>query len=80
MQKNNIANTQLFYLHVVYLNWTHNIATDSLNHAILLRHLQVLYFPNSFLYIFTYIIMKKHNTSRLLTGVTRLKEIFTQKE
>ena len=31
-----------------------NIATNSLNHAIVLKHLDVLYFPNFLLYNFIY--------------------------
>ena len=41
---------QVFYLHVVHIN----IATDSSNHAILLKNLQKFYFPNSLQHIFIY--------------------------
>ena len=33
-----------------------------------------------YIFSFTHINIKKHNTSRLLSGVTKLKKIFTQKE
>ena len=53
-----------------------NIATNSLNYAILLRQLRVFYFLNSLLHVFLfkYMNMKKVIPLVLQSSVTKLKK------
>ena len=81
MPKSNIAKSQVFYLHViVYLNCTHKYCNRFFESGYSFETSVGVLFPLLYIFLFTQIKIKKHNTSRLLSGVTKLKKIFTQKE
>ena len=82
MQKNNIANTQVFYLIVVYVNCTHKCCNIFFESCYSFKTFAVILYPEFVvLYIFIYSHKhEKHNTSGLLSGVAELKEIFIQKD
>ena len=58
MQKNNIANMQVFYLHVVYSNCTHKYCNRFFESRYSLETFAGVQFPKFFvIYLFTYINM-----------------------
>ena len=55
MQKSNIANTRVFYLHVVYLNCTHKYCNRFFKSRYSFETFAGVLFPEFFvIYIFTY--------------------------